>query len=210
MSLPDPIKVGVTGGIGSGKSTVCRLFGMLGIPVYDCDLRARQIMEEDPALISGIKEVFGAAAYIAGKPDRGYLAGVVFNDRKSLAILNSLVHPAVIEDFHRWVNVQSESQPPYVIMESAIIFESGLRSELDRVITVTAPESLRIERTVRRDGVSSESVQARISNQMDDSARRSLSDYVLTNDDNSSVWEQVLMLDSVFRKMSGKGDGFKR
>ena len=194
-----PVKIGITWGIGSGKSTICRMFAMLGAPYYDCDARAKDIMEEDPVLIKNIKAIFGDNAYSGGKPDRAYLASKVFTDRDALEKLNAMVHPAVINDFRDWLGA-CPGDVPYAVMESAILFESGLENEVDYVITVSAPESTRIERTMERDGLPREKVEARIANQMTDSERERRSDLVIKNDDRELVWEQVTELDALFRK----------
>lgn len=191
------IKVGVTGGIGSGKSTVCRVFSMLGVPVYDSDSRARELMNSDPALVYAIKQAFGGNAYLGGRLDRSYLAGKVFSDSSALKKLDSIVHPAVMRDFDTWA---SRQETPYVILESAIIFEAGLRGRLDRVVTVSAPEELRVERVMARDGSDREQIRARMANQMTDPEREGQADYVIRNDEKSLVWEQVLELDAVFRR----------
>lgn len=197
MSRPRTIKVGVTGGIGSGKSTVCRLFAVLGAPVYDSDARARELMEGDVSLAEQIAGVFGPEAYPEGKPDRAFLAAKVFGDKAALATLNSLVHPAVIRDFIRWAE---EQEHPYVVMESAIIFEAGLAGHLDYTVTVSAPQEQRIERAMARDNACRMKVEARIANQMDDGRREELADYVIRNEEQDVLWPQVVELDAVFRR----------
>jgi dephospho-CoA kinase len=193
------ITAGVTGGIGSGKSIVCRLFAMLGGHVYDSDLRARELMSTDAGLIGAIREAFGAKAYRGTEPDRDYIAGVVFNDKGALARLNSIVHPAVMRDFRRTASELEAAGAPYAIMESAVILENNLQEELDYVVTVSAPAELRIERAMARDGASREKIEARMANQMTDTERERLADFAIYNDGNTSVWEQVLHLDGFFR-----------
>lgn len=192
-----PLSIGVTGGIGSGKSIVCRIFSMLGAPVYDSDARARELMCRDAALAAEITAAFGGEAYRDGRPDRQWLASRVFGDRRALARLNGIVHPAVMRDFGMWARRFTDA--PYVIMESAIIFENDLEKELDRVIAVSAPEEVRIGRTVERDGTSREKVLARMSNQLDNGERGRRADFTIVNDGRQSVWEQVLSLDKKFR-----------
>lgn len=192
-----PVKIGVTGGIGSGKSTVCRMFAMLGVPVYDSDERAKWLMAHDGVLIERIKEAFGPEAYAGGEPDRAFLASRVFGDKAALAKLNSLVHPAVMCDFDDWTARQSGS--PYVILESAIIFEAGLKDRLDSVVVVSAPAELRLKRVEVRDNTCRTKVEARMANQMGDEERELLADYVIRNDERELVWEQVLALDATLR-----------
>ena len=160
------IKVGITGGIGSGKSTVCRLFAACGAPVYDSDTQAKRLMEEDGPLRRRLAA-------------RKLLAGRVFSDPAELSALNALVHPAVMEDFERWCGRQSGAD--YVVLESAILFEAGLEGYVDRTIAVTAPIDVRIARTCLRDGASAEEVRRRIAVQLDEEELRRRADYVNIN-----------------------------
>ncbi len=198
------LKIGVTGGIGSGKSTVCRLFSMLGRHVYDSDLRARELMSSDAELIESIKKRFGAMAYTGTEPDRAWLAEAVFKDKGALAALNGLVHPAVMRDFGHVAAKLEKAGAPYIIMESAIIFENNLQAELDYVVTVSAPAELRIERAMKRDGAAREKIEARMGNQMTDAEREQIADFVIYNDGNSLLWEQVLHLNEIFRTKNAK------
>lgn len=185
------LRVGLTGGIGSGKSTASRVFVSLGIPVYDSDSRAKALMNGDPELVSQIKSAFGQGAYGPEGLDRSYMASRVFSDKTALARLNSLVHPAVMRDFDRWA---AGRQAPYVILESAIIFEAGLAPQLDRVITVSAPMEERLDRAVRRDGTEPEKVRARMTHQMSDAEREAKADFVLDNADSALLTPQILEL----------------
>lgn len=142
------MKVGITGGIGSGKSTVCRLFARLGVAVYDSDAGAKRLMTEDAELRRRITDRFGAEAYADGTLNRTYLAGRVFSEAQALADLNAIVHPAVRADFAAWAEQQ---EGDYVILESALLFDAGFDACVDRTVAVLAPEALRIERTCRRD-----------------------------------------------------------
>ena len=151
------MKVGITGGIGSGKSTVCRLFAQKGIAVYDSDAAAKRLMQEDGALRRQLAGRFGEGTFRDGVLDRAYLAGIVFADPQALADLNALVHPVVMRDFDAWAARQEGS---YVILESAILFEAGLEGSVDRTVAVLAPRELRIERTCRRDGCDPDQVRA--------------------------------------------------
>lgn len=158
-------KVGITGGIGSGKSTVCRLFEQNGIAVYDSDARAKALMAEDAKLREQLVEAFGAECYNEQGLDRAYLAGRVFGDEAELQRLNGIVHPAVKEDFRRWADVQRGA---YVVLESAILFESGFDTEVNTTLAVMAPMEERLRRTVKRDGVDREAVRRRMEHQLSD------------------------------------------
>ncbi|MBR3794112.1 MAG: dephospho-CoA kinase [Alistipes sp.] len=158
-------KVGITGGIGSGKSTVCRLFEQNGIAVYDSDARAKALMAEDAKLREQLVEAFGAECYNEQGLDRAYLAGRVFGDEAELQRLNGIVHPAVKEDFRRWADAQRGA---YVVLESAILFESGFDTQVDTTLAVMAPMEERLRRTVERDGVDREAVRRRMEHQLSD------------------------------------------
>ncbi len=190
------MKVGITGGIGSGKSTVCRLFRERGIPVYDSDTEAKRLMQEHAELRERIAARFGAETYRGGVLDRARLAGRVFGDAAALADLNALVHPAVMADFARWSESQ---QAPYVVLESAILFEAGLEGAVQRTVAVLAPESLRIERTCRRDGSDPEAVRRRIAAQMDDDTRCRRADFSIVNIIEEELAPAVAELDRLFR-----------
>ena len=194
MQKSKPLKIGITGGIGSGKSVVCEIFKILGIPVYDADTRAKALMTEDKNTVKSIKEAFGPEAYTPdGLLNRTYLAKTVFNNREKLQLLNSIVHPAVARDYEKWVI--SHSQSPYLIKEAALLVESGSYTQLDVLINVTAPEALRIARVVKRDPHrTEEDVRKIISNQLDDRARSAKAQYVIVNDDKSLLIPQVLKI----------------
>ena len=186
------LKIGITGGIGSGKSTVAAMFAVLGIPVYQSDTEARRLMNTDPELIAGIRAHFGDAAYLAdGQLDRKYLGNLVFNNPGRLALLNELTHPATIRDSEEWAARQTA---PYVIKEAAIIFESGSNHYLDAITGVSAPKSLRIQRVMERDHVTRDEVLARMSRQIDEDIKMRLSDHVIFNDEQQLVIPQVLAL----------------
>ena len=186
------MKIGVTGGIGSGKSVVCRIFSTIGIPVYDSDTRAKELMEQDAGVVSAIKQLFGEDAYDDGKLNRSYISSRVFNDNTLLASLNQVVHPAVAKDFIQWT--QKHPEAPFVIKEAAIMFESGANTQVDKIINITAPEDLRIRRIIARDGRSEEQIKKIISKQLSDEERNQLSDYVIVNDDKHMVLPQVLQI----------------
>ncbi|GAB2814171.1 dephospho-CoA kinase [Ferruginibacter profundus] len=185
------IKVGITGGIGSGKSTVAKVFEVLGVPVYYADDAGKRLMNEDEGLKQKIKQAFGEAAYVNGQLDRKYLAGIVFNNPAQLALLNSFVHPATIADAEKWMQQQTT---PYAIKEAAIIFESGAQEHLDYVIGVYTPAPLRIQRTMQRDGISRDEVIARMNKQIDETIKMRLCDFVIQNDEQELVIPQVMAL----------------
>lgn len=191
------LKIGITGGIGSGKSIVAKVFEHLDIPVYNADTAAKSLMEKDPALRASITELFGPEAYLNGTLNRSFISSLVFKDSRLLAALNALVHPATIQYGKEWMNRQSA---PYVIKEAALIFESGTQAELDYVIGVYAPQALRIHRVMQRDTVTREQVMQRMANQLDESLKMKLCDVVVVNDDQQLVLPQVLALHEKFLK----------
>lgn len=185
------LRVGLTGGIGSGKSTVARIFEVLGIPVYDADAAAKRLMQEDAELVAQIKTAFGVQAYKDGILDRKYLAEVVFVKSEKLDLLNSLVHPATIKDAAEWMAKQTA---PYSIKEAALIFESGSEKHLDVVIGVQAPLALRLQRTIERDHITVDQVKARMNHQMDEAQKMRLCNHVISNDEHELLIPQVLKL----------------
>ena len=185
------LKIGITGGIGSGKSMVAKVFEHLGIPVYNADTAAKSLMENDPALRASITELFGPEAYLNGTLNRSYISSLVFKDRSKLEALNALVHPATIKYGKDWMNRQTT---PYAIKVAALIFESGTQNELDYVIGVYAPQALRIHRVMQRDNVTREQVLQRMANQIEESVKMRLCDFVVVNDDQQLVLPQVLAL----------------
>lgn len=194
------LKVGLTGGIGSGKSTVARIFEGLGIPVYYADVEAKRIMDESQPLRESLIRHFGQEVFAGGQLNRSYLAGIVFKDKEKLELLNSLVHPETLRDADEWLEKQSS---PYAVKEAALIFESGAQEHLDYVIGVTAPQALRIQRTMHRDGVSREEVLARMKRQLDDSMKMKLCDFVLHNDEQQPLLPQVLALHETLKSLAG-------
>lgn len=189
------IKVGVTGGIGSGKSTVCQFFEYLGISVYYSDSRARLLMENSDELRSFLVDAFSSECYtLDGKLNKDYLSKEVFYDKKKLQLLNSIVHPLVLKDFLKWAEVQKSR---YVIIESAILFDIGWQVYVDKTISVFAGVETRINRIKKRDGSSREDIECRISNQMTDNQRIVLSDYIVYCDDKESIINQILEIDKI-------------
>jgi dephospho-CoA kinase len=186
-----PLRIGLTGGIGSGKSTIAKVFEVLGIPVYYADEEAKRVMNEDEALQEQIIEHFGKEAYKDSRLDRRYISGIVFNNREMLELLNSLVHPVTLRDSERWMQQQTT---PYAIKEAALIFESSAQQYLDYVIGVSAPAPLRMHRAMQRDSVTREEVQARINRQIQESIKMRLCDFIIYNDEQQLVMPQVLTL----------------
>jgi dephospho-CoA kinase len=187
------IRVGLTGGIGSGKSTAARVLELLGVPVYCADAHGRWLSDHDPEVAAKIRSIFGPQAYIAeNQMDRKYIAGKVFGDTALLAQLNAAVHPAVRDDYRRWLGEHAGA--PYTVMESAILLEGGFDREMDRIVAVTAPEALRVARTMRRDGTDEASVRARIAAQMSDGERIARADHVLRADDRELLIPQILAM----------------
>lgn len=191
------LKIGITGGIGSGKSTVCKVFAVLGIPVFEADQIARQMMNSDPDVGKQLIHTFGESVYLPDHTiDRKYLAGIVFSNPSLLAQLNSIVHPAVQKAFFDWV---SKQEARYIIHEAAILFESGFYKLMDKTITVATNEDQRIQRVVKRDGISLEQVKERIRNQWNDSERIKLADFVIKNNDADLIIPQILDIDKKIR-----------
>lgn len=191
------MKVGITGGIGSGKSTVCRLFAQRGVAVYDSDAAAKRLMTGDRTLREAVAARFGAEVYAGGVLDRARLAARVFSDAQALADLNALVHPAVMRDFDAWAAVQ---EGDYVILESAILFDAGLEREVDRTVAVLAPLELRVQRAARRDGCDEEPIRRRIAAQLDDDTLADRADHVVVNILEEELEPAVAELDRIFRQ----------
>jgi dephospho-CoA kinase len=192
------LKIGITGGIGSGKSTVCHVFEILGIPVFYADTVAKDIMVNDPILIAGVTAAFGKESYHStGALNNKYIAGIVFNDSKALEKLNALVHPAVFRAFDQWMTT-IPSNIPYILKEAALLFESGSYQSCDLTILVTAPVQTKINRVIGRDRVTAEQVQARMDKQMSDEEKIKMAGFLIRNDDSQSVILQVLELHHKF------------
>ena len=185
------LKIGITGGIGSGKSTVAKVFEVLGIPVYYADNAAKKLMNEDEKLKEKVQLQFGSHVYKDGKLDRKKLSEIVFNNPEKLALLNALVHPATLKDAEKWMQSQSTA---YSLKEAALIFESGAHENLDYVIGVTAPAPLRLQRTMQRDGIAREDVISRMDKQMDETIKMKLCDFVIKNDEQEMLLPQILKL----------------
>lgn len=187
----------MTGGIGSGKSTACALFAGHGAAVYDSDSEAKRLMNQSPELRARIVARFGEQAYEDGQLNRQYLASVVFADDAARESLNSIVHPAVMADFDGWC--AKHAAEPYVIFESAILFEAGLADKFDCTVAVLAPLNLRIERTCRRDGADPAAVERRIAAQMTDDELCARADYAIVNIEREALADDVAALDRLFK-----------
>lgn len=195
------IRVGITGGIGSGKSTVARIFSVLGIPVYRADDAAKRLMETDSVLRQQLTDLLGPGLYADGSLNRKWLADRIFHQPALLQQVNALVHPRTIADSRQWMQQQHSS---YALKEAALIFESGAQKDLDIVIGVYAPAALRIQRVMQRDNVTREDVLARMKKQIDESIKMRLCDIVIHNDEQASVMEQVLR---VHRELLARSPG---
>lgn len=190
------LKVGITGGIGSGKTTVCRVFQSLGVPVYNADDAAKTLMATDENVKSRLITVLGNVYEIDGNLNRKRIAELVFNDPQLLEAINNIVHPAVIADYAEWESTHFHSV--YCIRESAILFESGTHKGLDKIILVSAPERLRLQRIIARDQRTEEQIKSIMRQQWSDDEKHKLSDHVIVNDDVLAVLPQVLNLHQLF------------
>lgn len=186
-------KVGLTGGIGSGKSYISKIFQELGVPVYEADPEARRLMQDDDELKTKIGKLFGEQAYAGQSLNRSFISQKVFKDKKLLAALNALVHPAVHEDFLRWADAQKNNFH-YVIKEAAVLIESGGNEAMDVNILVIADEATRIERVMKRDELSEEEVRDRISMQMSDAEKKKYADIIIYNEKGSMILQQIVDL----------------
>lgn len=191
------IKVGLTGGIGSGKTTVAKLFIELGIPVYIADTEAKRLMRTSKTIKRKLLEEFGEKAYIKNKLNRAFLANIVFNDKKKLAAINKIVHPSVANSFKRWINKYNTA---YAIQENAILFENNSADKFDFIITVTAPIQDKIERVMKRDNVTKEEVLARMNNQISDKEKIKKSNFVIENRDLKQTKNEVAKIHKLILK----------
>jgi dephospho-CoA kinase len=198
--------VGITGGIGVGKSTVCRIFEALGIPVYDADYWAKWLIINDLLLKKQIEDIFGPEAYLSdGTYNRAFVASQVFSDKNKLAALNACVHPAVAQHGAEWHLAQIERGCLYTLKEAALMIESGSYRQLDCLIVVTAPELLRIQRVMQRDGVDEKTVRARISSQMPEEEKLKFADFIIHNDEKHALIPQVWEIhQKIVQKIFGK------
>jgi dephospho-CoA kinase len=189
------LKIGLTGGIGSGKTTVAKVFELLNIPVYYADEASKRLYQTDKELMAKIKDHFGEDVYADNQLNRAKLAALVFDKPDQLLLLNSLVHPPTIKDAQDWMNKQTG---PYSIKEAALIFESGSNSGLDYVIGVKTPQHLRTKRVMERDGITREAVVTRMNRQMDEDQKMQLCDFIIENNEEQMIIPQVLKLHDLF------------
>ena len=193
------LKIGLTGGIGSGKTTVARIFELLQVPVYYADEASKRLYRTDRELMANLKKHFGEGVYTHDELNRSVLASLVFNNPEKLELLNRLVHPPTIKDAALWMEQQ---QAPYVVKEAALLFESGSVRDLDYVIGVRAPHALRLHRAMQRDGLSREEVQARMDRQLDEQIKMKLCDFIIENNEQQPVIPQVLQLHKHLMKLN--------
>ncbi|TAG99777.1 MAG: dephospho-CoA kinase [Sphingobacteriales bacterium] len=190
------LKIGITGGIGSGKTTVSKIFNILGVPVYNADTQAQKLMITEPLLIGEIKNAFGENAYLeTGALNRKYISDIVFNDTNQLKVLNNIVHPAVFNNFFEWCNLQNT---PYVLKEAALLFETNFYKNNNYNILVSAPLQMRILNVIKRDNVSPQKVQSIINKQMPEENKELLANFVIHNNEESFLINQVLKLHTHF------------
>jgi len=191
------LKIGITGGIGSGKTFICRLFEALGIPVYNADEEAKRLMNTDIRIKEKLIAQFGEATYKDGLLDRAFLANMVFSDKDKLELLNGIVHPIVIQEAKDWAERQTTR---YSLKEAALLFESGSYKELNYTILVTAPIDIRIQRVIERDGTTEQQVRERMNKQLSDEEKLQLADFVIVNDGITPLLPQVWTLHQKFLK----------
>lgn len=192
------LKIGITGGIGSGKTTVCKVFEVLGIPVFYADTVAKELMVTDEILMAGVRSAFGEESYLAtGILNNKHIANIVFANQVKLDQLNALVHPAVFRAFDRWL-AQVGHAVPYVLKEAALLFESGSYRLCDQSVLVTAPMAVKLQRVMQRDGVTAAQVQARMDKQFTDEQKMQMADHLIHNDEHSSIVLQVIDLHQQF------------
>lgn len=183
------IKLGVTGGIGSGKSVVCEVLRLYDIPVYDADLEAKSLNDTSPVIRKKLISAFGSELYQNDKLDRQKLAHFIFNNEENLRLANSIIHPELAKHFEEWA--MQRKHHPVVVMDAAVLFEAGFQSVLDKTIVVLAPLEIRIERAVKRGNLTKEQITARAKSQMSDGEKMKLADFVIHNDGNHSLLKQI-------------------
>lgn len=197
MNNKKPLIIGITGGIGSGKTTAAKYFEKLGFPLYNSDLKARAIQNENIDVINQIINIFGKDSYTNEGLNRPYIANITFNDKEKLKQLNQIVHPAVFKDYQNWISKQNTQ---FVIKEAAILIESGSYKDCDYIIVVNADLEIRIERTIQRDNLSREQIIARINNQLSDSERSKYADFIIDNSkDLNHLYNQI---DDIVRNLN--------
>ena len=183
------IRIGVTGGMGSGKSVVCELFRLHGAPVFDADKEAKLLNDTSPRIKEELTRHFGSDLYKEGKLDRQKLATLIFHDKQNLALVNSIIHPVLADQFIKWS--KERDSYPFVVIDAAVLFEAGFEQHVDKVITIYAPEAERIERVTRRDGIRKSQVMARMRHQIPEEEKAKRADHVIYNDGQHSLIQQV-------------------
>ncbi len=192
------IKIGITGGIGSGKSTICKVFKLLGAPIFEADFIAKELINLNPEIKAGLIHLFGDDIYIPNLGvDRKKLAGIIFNDDIQLAKVNKLIHPIVRNEYANWIEKQNTE---YIIHEAAILFESGFYKMMDFTILVSAPELQRIERVIKRDRVNKNQVIERMEKQWTDKQKRELASVEIKNDNENLIIPQILKIDNQIKR----------
>ena len=185
------LKIGLTGGIGAGKTTVAHIFEVLGIPIYFADDAAKKLMNENENLRQEIIKNFGSESYVDGKLNRRFLAEAIFSDSKKTLLINSIIHPATLADAEKWFH---EQQGPYAIKEAALIFEANAENNLDLVIGVSSPLEIRLQRVMKRDGITLEAVEKRMQHQMEENKKMERCDFIIFNNDKDLLIPQVISI----------------
>ncbi len=189
--------IGITGGIGSGKTFVCNIFTHMGMPVYEADTRAKELINTSAAIIEKLISYYGKEIYNNnGIINKKKLASIIFNNKTELEKVNNIIHPVVFEDFNKWCKLNTEHK--YLIHEAAILFESGIYKKMNTTVFVDAPESLRIKRVMQRDKLTKQEVEQRIKNQMPDNEKRKLANYIIINDGKTMLLPQIVKLHNIF------------
>lgn len=199
LLLKMPLKIGLTGGMGSGKTTVAKVFELLNVPVYYADAASKKLYHTDAELIENMKKHFGEDIYVNDRLDKSKLASLVFGEASKLELLNQLVHPPTIRDAENWMGQQTT---PYIIKEAALLFESGSVAALDVVVGVSSPLALRIKRVMDRDGASRQQVLNRMSRQLDENIKIKLCDHIIVNNEQEMIIPQVLALHERFLELA--------
>ena len=197
------IRIGITGGIGSGKSYICQLFKQRGIPVYHCDDEAKRLMVESPAIRQQLCQLVGEEAYTGTALNKAAIAQFLFASSRNAAKINGIVHPVVRQDFADWADRQDA---PIVVQECALLFESGFQDTVDRTVEVYAPKSLRLQRAMQRDHATAAQIEARMAQQMDEEEKRRRADFCILNDGSTELHPQI---DELLEKVKGMGESLR-
>lgn len=198
------LNIGITGGIGSGKSTVCKIFESIGVPVYYADNRSKFLLANNPEVIQKVKELLGEDVYENEIPNRKKIAAIVFNDSEKLNALNAIMHPAVAKDSIHWQTERQKEGHSYVLREAALVYETGMDKKLDKVIVVDAPKNMRIQRVIDRDNITEDEVLARMSKQMPQEEKNKRADFLIVNDGKTELIPQVRQLHQELIELSKK------